>query len=98
MKTLKIVAAIAAVLAMGISMPSCPGQQAMQQQVDALQTSNTDLNKRFQSFDSQLRTLKQDNEQMKGVIQQMASAIEAQKTALNKMDEGFKAMSAKPAA
>src|SRR4051812_23085294 len=85
----------AAFLGMGIAMPSCPGQQAMQQQIDALQTSNTDLTKKVQTLNTEITTLHKDMEQVKQLLPQITNVIQAQKGALDQLDGTVKDMQAK---
>ena len=56
---------LTALLGMGITMPSCPGQQAMQQQIDNLQTANQDLSKKVQLLNTQLNAIANDMNQVK---------------------------------
>jgi septal ring factor EnvC (AmiA/AmiB activator) len=84
-----------AFLGMGISMPSCPGQQAMQQQIDSLQASNTDLSKKVQTLNNQLASLNNDMNQVKQLLPQMTNVIQAQKGALDQLDVQVKEVQAK---
>jgi septal ring factor EnvC (AmiA/AmiB activator) len=96
-KKLRWLAFSAAFLGMGFAMPSCPGQQAMQQQIDALTTTNAALTKKVQELDSQVKTLNTDMNSAKEIFNQLNNAIQAQKTALEQLDTAFKASQAKPA-
>ena len=71
---------------MGIAMPSCPGQQAMQQQVDALQTANLEAGKKFRTLQTQVTGLSNDMNQVKQLLPQMTNVIQAQKAALDQLD------------
>jgi peptidoglycan hydrolase CwlO-like protein len=75
---------------LGLSMPSCPGQQAMQQQIDALQTSNADLTKKIQALTTQLGSLNNDMTQVKQLLPQMTNVIQAQKGTLDQLDTTIK--------
>lgn len=86
---------IAAFLGMGMSMPSCPGQQAMQQQIDTLTTQNADLTKKLQGADSQIKTLNADMTQVKTLLKPMADAIQAQKTAMDQLNANLTELQAK---
>jgi peptidoglycan hydrolase CwlO-like protein len=80
---------------MGISMPSCPGQQAMQQQIDSLQTANTELSKKVQSLSTQVTTLNNDMNQVKQILPQVTSLITSHKTTLDQLDAAVKELQAK---
>ena len=88
----------AAVFGMGLSMPSCPGQQAMQEQVEALKTSQADSNKKIQALDAQIKKMTGDVDQMKALVSQVSNAVLAQKMAIENMDAALKAVQSKPAA
>jgi peptidoglycan hydrolase CwlO-like protein len=102
MNTKLVVILVSAFIGMGMSMPSCPGQQAMQQQIDTLTTTNADLAKRVQAMDSQVRSLNSDMSQVKQLLKPMSDAIGAQKAAMDQLDGNLKtlqaSMTAKPAA
>jgi peptidoglycan hydrolase CwlO-like protein len=85
----------AALSGMGIAMPSCPGQQAMQEKIDALQTSETELNKKVQAMQTQITTLNNDMAQVKQLLPQMTNVIQAQKGALEQLDATVKSMQTK---
>src|SRR4051812_9486242 len=85
----------AAFLGLGIAMPGCPGQQAMQQQIDSLQNANLDLTKKVQALTTQLHTINGDIGQMMAGLPQMTNVISSQKTALDKLDADLKAVQAK---
>lgn len=85
----------AAVVGMGISMPSCPGQQAMQQQIDELKTKNAEMTKQLQAHDNQVKTLMGEMSQVKTLLQQISSAVLAQKQALEQIDAAMKTKSGK---
>lgn len=81
---------------MGMSMPSCPGQQAMQQQIDTLQTAQTDLQKKLQAMDAQLKAQSATNDQVKTLLEQMTGAIQAQRGALEQLNTDVKDLKARP--
>ena len=87
-----------AFLGMGMSMPSCPGQQAMQTQIDTLTQQNQELNKRTLSLDSQVKSLNSDMTQVKTLLKPMADAIQAQKAGMDQLDANLKEMQTKLAA
>jgi septal ring factor EnvC (AmiA/AmiB activator) len=96
-KHLRWLVFLTAFCGMGISMPSCPGQQAMQQQIDALQTSNADLTKKVQTLTTQLESANADLTQIKQVLPQMTNVIQAQKGALDQLDASVKELDSKVA-
>ena len=53
---------------MGIAMPSCPGQQAMQQQIDTLTNTNLDVNKKLRTMQGQITGLSNDMNQVKQLL------------------------------
>jgi hypothetical protein len=71
---------------MGIAMPSCPGQQAMQLQIDGLQTTNLDTSKKLRALQTQVTGLSNDMNQVKQLLPQMTNVIQAQKGALDQLD------------
>src|SRR5688572_12627092 len=87
----------AACMGLGISMPSCPGQQAMQQQIDSLQTTNMDLSKKVQALTTQVQTLNSDISQVKTLLPQMTNVISGQKGALDKLENDVKTLQSKMA-
>ena len=86
---------VAAFLGMGMSMPSCPGQQAMQQQIDTATTNNADLTRRLQSMDSQVKELSKGMTEVKSLVKPMGDAILAQKSAMDQLDANMKEMQAR---
>jgi peptidoglycan hydrolase CwlO-like protein len=91
---------VVAFAGMGIAMPQCPGQQALQQQVDTLQTSNSDLTKKLQAVDSQVKALNDEMNQVKQLLAGMANSIQESKVQVETMTKELKAKpsaQAKPA-
>ena len=91
-------------LMMGLGVPSCPGQQAMQQQIDSIKTEETELKMKMQAVDTQLKALKEDLEQTKALVAPMSLAAKDQAASIERLDSSikaletsFKSMSAKPA-
>jgi septal ring factor EnvC (AmiA/AmiB activator) len=94
-----------ACFAMAMTMPSCPGQQAMQQQIDALQASNQELTTKVHALEAQEKVHAEKAPERKKAMEDMAAAIAAQKTALDnlnatvqQMQTKLASMPAKPAA
>lgn len=75
------------IFTMGISMPSCPGQQALQQQVDTLQTAQTDATRKIQNLETQVKTLNHELTQVKGLLEQVPTTIQAQREALDSLNK-----------
>lgn len=94
-QNIRIMAFAGAVLLMGMTMPSCPGQQAMQQQIDTVQSANDMNSKRVQAMDIQLRQMGQDFSQSKQLLEQMANAIQTQKASIDQLNASLKMMDAK---
>lgn len=82
---------------LGIAMPSCPGQQAMQQQIDALNGKNGDLAKKTQSLETQLKQATNELGQIKQLLPQMSQAILQQKTSIDAMDATLKDLQSRAA-
>jgi chromosome segregation ATPase len=88
---------VAAFIGMGISIPSCPGDKAMQQQIDGLTQSNSDMTKKLQMLDSQNKGLASDLQTQKQVLTQLASTAAAQKEAIDNLYTSVKQLQARPA-
>ncbi len=78
-KNLRWVVLAAACVGMGISVPSCPGQQAMQQQVDNLEKRETTTSQRIQALDTQVKQLATDMAKANQLLQTMGQTVLAQK-------------------
>ncbi|MBI2711376.1 MAG: hypothetical protein HYX41_00740 [Bdellovibrio sp.] len=89
-KNLKWAVLSLSVIGMGMAMPSCPGQQAMQQQIEALQTSNTDMQKKVSALSKDVATLQAEMNQAKELIPQMTNVIQAQKAAMEQLEATVK--------
>lgn len=88
----------ASFLMLGLSMPSCPGQQAMQQQVDALKASETEMKSRISGLEGQIKSLRDEAEQNKGLMAQLSTGIAEQGKAIEEMKAAAAAAQSKPAA
>ena len=95
MNTKLIVLAVGAFLTLGIAMPSCPGQRAMQQQIDSLQTANAALTKKVQILESESRVHTQELSQAKQLFTQITQVIQAQKGALDQLNVAVKDLQTK---
>ena len=88
---------LAAFIGMGMSLPSCPGDKAMQQQIDMLQTSNQDMTRKLQNLDNQLKSAGNDVIAQKSLITQLATTVSAQKEAIDNLYNQIKMIQAKMA-
>lgn len=68
----------------------------MQQQIDTLQTANTDLNKKVGALDGQVKKLDGEIGQMKQLLESMAGAIKAQNEAVAQMSADVKMLKERP--
>jgi peptidoglycan hydrolase CwlO-like protein len=91
----RIVIFTAAFIGMGMSLPSCPGDKAMQQQIDMLQQSNTDMTRKLQNLDSELKATSGDVIGAKSLINQLATTVTAQKDAIDNLYNQIKILEAK---
>ena len=101
-KNLRWVVLAGALVTMGVTMPSCPGQQAMQDQIDQLKQSQVELSKRLQNDESQMKQLadtvnqvKTDSQGMGGMVTQMKGDLDALRGTVQAMDAKL-AAAAKP--
>jgi uncharacterized protein YoxC len=88
---------ISAFICMGMSLPSCPGDKAMQTQIDGLTQSNADITRKLQMLDSQNRSLASDLQTQKQVLTQLASTAAAQKEAIDNLYTSVKQLQSRPA-
>lgn len=77
---------------MGLSMPSCPGQQEMQQSVEALKASETEMKVKLTSAENSIKGLKDDVTQMKTLVAQVSNTVLEQKAAIEKLEGDIKAL------
>jgi septal ring factor EnvC (AmiA/AmiB activator) len=77
---------------MGLSVPSCPGQQEMQQNVEALKASETELKVKMTAADASIKGLKEDVAQMKTLLAQVSNTVIEQKGAIEKLNESLTAL------
>jgi septal ring factor EnvC (AmiA/AmiB activator) len=96
-KLSSIVIAICALGLMGVSMPGCPGQQAMQAQIDLNTTKAADADRKIQALSNQVASLNKDITDLRGSLAQVAQTVIDQNDALKKMEEAIQAMSASKA-
>jgi archaellum component FlaC len=75
-------------------MPGCPGDQALQKQVDDLTLRSTEQTKRIQTLESQLRSINNDMTQVKTLLTQVSNTVLAQKQAIEKLETATQARAA----
>ncbi len=97
----------ASTLGLGLSMPACPGQQAMQQQLDNLEKRETSVATRLQGIDAQVKAATAEVAKMgpalqnlqvinQALIEQKSMITDLQKQVADLSDK-VKALSSKPA-
>ena len=79
-------------LLMGLSMPSCPGQKEMQQSVEALKASETEMKVKLTSAENSIKGLKEDVAQMKTLVAQVSNTVLEQKSAIEKLEGDIKGL------
>ena len=80
---------------MGLSMPGCPGQEAIQQQIDtSVKAQEAEFTKQIQALDAQLKALKEDLEQTKKLIAPISLTSKDQAAAIEKADASIKELQA----
>ena len=84
--SLRWLAFAAAVMGLGLTLPSCPGNQAMQDQIDSVKLKESEFNKRIQSLDARIKAMNDELLQIKNVLEQVGKTVIAQKDALEKLD------------
>jgi hypothetical protein len=87
----------AAFLGLGMSMPACPGQQEMKDQLAALQQTNDALVKRVGALEAKVGPIDNDMVNVKKLLQPMGDAIQAQKAAMDTMNASLTDIQAKMA-
>jgi len=75
---------------MGINMPSCPGQEALQQSVDSLRTAQTEMKAKVSMNDAALKALKEEVAQLNTKLADVTTTVLAQKAALEEMTKAMK--------
>jgi septal ring factor EnvC (AmiA/AmiB activator) len=94
-KNISLIVLVAALISMGLSMPGCPGQQALQKQVDELTAKSLESSKRIQNLETQVRSLTGDMNQVKTLLTQVSNTVLAQKTAIEQLEGALKAKGGK---
>src|SRR5687767_11205781 len=86
-----------AFLGLGLSMPSCPGQQGLQQQIDALQTKNAAAEQSLQQLTQQTKALSDRLTETEGKLTEANNLMQMVKTKLDKVDESVIELMNRPA-
>ncbi len=76
---------LTASLGLGLSMPSCPGQKEMQQQLDHLQTQNTELAKTIEKLSTQTNGLVSEIAQIRQILPSVTAVLQAQKNEVDSL-------------
>jgi septal ring factor EnvC (AmiA/AmiB activator) len=84
-----------ACLAMAMTMPSCPGQQAMQQQIDTLQSGQQDMANKLRGLETQVKTATAGSDEQKKIMGELTAAVAAQKAAIDNLNASLQQMDAK---
>jgi septal ring factor EnvC (AmiA/AmiB activator) len=91
-KKLKWLIAGTALSGLGIAMPSCPGEQAMQQQLDQLQAKSIENSRRAQQAEAQAKTLQNDMNQIKQSLNQVITYVQQQNTRIEQLTADVQSM------
>lgn len=70
---------------MSFTLPSCPGQKEMQEQLDALQLKATQMSKSFMDSQSSVKTMREEMEQMKTLVSQVSTTVLEQKSKIEEL-------------
>jgi septal ring factor EnvC (AmiA/AmiB activator) len=97
-KKLSILACSAAFIGMGVAMPQCPGEKAMQDQIDGLKSTQITMTQKLNAIDAHSKNEGMEEGQIKQAITQLAGAVDAQKDALKRLDDAIKDLQTKVAA
>ncbi len=79
---------------MGIAMPSCPGQEDLQQKLTNSQQEVTQIKARTQQLAQELQLVKEDYIRTKKLVEEIGTTVLAQKTVLEQLDAQTKALNA----
>ena len=80
------------VLGMSITLPACPGQEEIKQQVDQHAQQVNALSKRVGELETQVKTLNTGMEQAKQIFSSLAPLLQQHKAQLDEMDKTLKDM------
>jgi predicted nuclease with TOPRIM domain len=72
---------------MSITMPSCPGQEALQQQVDAASSKNTELTRKVNELTSQFKPIQEENNKLKELTKLIGDKVLALETKIKELED-----------
>lgn len=81
-----------ACLGLGISVPQCPAEKAMQQQIESLEKKDASNNQRIQMMDSQVKAMAKEVADTKAKMEGMAGMLATQQQAVDSINQSLKAM------
>lgn len=84
------------IVGMGVSLPSCPGQQAMQQQLDTLQNSLNEESRKVQQLNQQVSALTNDMGKMRDAMTQAQQLLQTHEGQVQQLTESVKIIQASP--
>ena len=98
-KSLRWLVLLGAVATTAVTMPSCPGQQAMQKQIDDLTKREAKLNEKMSALDAQVKSMNTDlSSTIKPLLQETAkTVVDDFKPAVQKLDARLTALEQRPA-
>jgi peptidoglycan hydrolase CwlO-like protein len=97
-KTMTWLAFGTAVLGMGISMPSCPGQQAMEQKIESLEKSNAELKAKLLNMDGNVKSALEKVTAADGQLNQLSQDAQAAKGRLDQLETAIKDLQSRASA
>lgn len=77
-------------LLMGLSMPSCPGQEALQQAVESLKITQAEFKGKLTAQEGAIKALKEEVTALETKLSEVTTTVLAQKGALEKLEEALK--------
>jgi septal ring factor EnvC (AmiA/AmiB activator) len=80
---------------MGFTMPSCPGQQAMQEQIDSMKSAQAELTKRVQMDEALVKQMSETLTQIKTESQGIGTTVGQLKTDSDQMKLSLQSIEAK---
>jgi hypothetical protein len=89
---------ICVLLGMGITMPQCPAQQAMQQQLDESKLKEADLTRRLAALEANVRTMSADVGAMKTSTGPIIQQLQAMSPRLDALEAAVKVLQTPPPA
>ncbi len=77
-------------LMLGLSMPSCPGQDELQSKLEASQQETTQLKARLQMMTQEVTLLKEDYIKTKKLVEEIGTTVLTQKSVIEQLDANVK--------